>query len=148
MTADQDKARRIKVSLPKKLRARYKHQPYFFATDATRYLKTAKLVIARAGAHTTYELLLLNKRSLVIPIPWVSHHEQDKNAQLLKRLGSAVVLAEKNLSPESLHLAINQALKLKLKSRPASTVRTDAASQIISQLKPYLDDFSSPPQKT
>lgn len=144
ITSDQDKARRVKASLPKNLRTRYKHQPYFFAQDAVRYLKTAHLVIARAGAHTTYELLLLNKRSLLIPIPWVSHHEQDKNAQLLKRLGTGIVLQEKDLSPDNLEVAINQALKLKLK-KPVSTIRTDATDQIISHLAPYLNDsFSSP----
>ena len=80
-TSDQDKARRIKNSLLPEYRSHYKHQPYFFAADATKYLKTSTLVISRAGAHTTYELLLLNKKSVVIPIPWVSHHEQEKNAE-------------------------------------------------------------------
>jgi len=142
-TPDQDKARRLKLSLPKQYQSRYKHQPYFFAADAVRYLKTSTLVVSRSGAHTTYELLLLNKRSLVIPIPWVSHNEQEKNAQLLKRLGSTVILHEKDLNPQTFKKAIDQALKLKPKTKTTSVIRTDATEEIILQLKPFLDDVQT-----
>ena len=136
ITSDQDKARRVKHSLPTELKNRYKHQPYFFAADQARYLKTAKLIISRAGAHTTYELLLLNKRSLVIPIPWVSHNEQQKNAELLRRLGSAVILSEKDLSPQNLSEAIDKAMKLKPKRK--ALVPTNATKTLIEHLAPYL----------
>lgn len=63
LTSDQEKARRVKVSLPKSVRHRYFHKPYFFEKDAVRYLKLASVVVSRSGAHTTYELLYLGKKS-------------------------------------------------------------------------------------
>jgi UDP-N-acetylglucosamine--N-acetylmuramyl-(pentapeptide) pyrophosphoryl-undecaprenol N-acetylglucosamine transferase len=138
---DQDKARRVKASLPKTLRPRYKHKPYYFESEATRFLKTASLIISRSGAHITYELLLLGKRSVVIPIPWVSHNEQHKNAELLKRLGRTVILKEKDLTPETLKEAIQEALKLPKKKKPTS-IKNNATELIIKQLQPFLNETS------
>jgi len=62
----------------------------------------ADLVVSRAGAHITSELVALKKPSLLIPIPWVSHNEQNINAQYLVNIGLAGCLDEKSLSPEVL----------------------------------------------
>jgi len=65
------------------------------------YLKS-DLVISRAGAHSVYELAVLKKPSILIPIPWVSHNEQLENALMLKSLGLSVIIEEKNLNYEEL----------------------------------------------
>ena len=137
LTIDQERARRVKVGLPKSLRHRYLHKSYFFEKDAVRYLKLASVVVSRAGAHTAYELLYLGKRSVVIPIPWVSHNEQGQNAALLARHNPTVILEESRLSSETLLDSIYQALRL-----PVSAVRqkvvTDATARMIKQLRPFL----------
>lgn len=138
LSTDQDKARRVKKSLPRALRGRYIHRPYFFNEEATRYLKLSKLVISRAGAHTVYELLLLNKRAVVIPIPWVSHNEQRENARLLEKQKLAIVLEEKDLSSERLLFAIKEALKLKPKKHLQPLVYTDARERIERQIEELL----------
>ncbi len=136
ISADQERARRVKASLPKSIRHRYKHQPYFFGKEAIRFLKTAKLVVSRAGAHTTYELMMLNKRSVVIPIPWVSHNEQRQNAELLSQSAPTVILEENELSPESLHQAIKDCLKLPAKK--GKPVISDATERMVKELRPLL----------
>jgi UDP-N-acetylglucosamine--N-acetylmuramyl-(pentapeptide) pyrophosphoryl-undecaprenol N-acetylglucosamine transferase len=136
ISADQERARRVKAALPKSVRHRYRHSPYFFGKEAIRYLKTASLVISRAGAHTVYELMLLNKRAVVIPIPWVSHEEQLQNARLLAASAPAVILEETQLTPETLDRAISEALKLPPKQ--GKKVITDATQKMIKQLKVYL----------
>lgn len=138
LSTDQDKARRIKKSLPKNLRRRYLHQPYYFSEDATKYLQTARLIISRAGAHTVYELLLLGKRAVVIPIPWVSHNEQYQNALLLEKQRLGVVLPESELTPDTLFTSIKTALKLKPKPHKKPLVYTDALDRLVKQLDPYL----------
>jgi len=65
------------------------------------YMK-ADLVVSRSGAHTMSEIIALQKPSLLIPIPWVSHNEQYENAKMVKDLGLACILNEKDLNPESL----------------------------------------------
>lgn len=73
------------------------------------YLKS-DLVISRAGAHSVYELAVLKKPSILIPIPWVSHNEQLENALMLKSLGLAVIIEEKNLNYEELRKNIKWVL--------------------------------------
>ncbi len=136
LNSDQERARRLKASLPKSLKSHYRYQPYFFAADATRYLKQAALVVSRAGAHITYELLALRKKSVLIPIPWVSHNEQLQNAALLEKSHLAIILPESDLTPSSLEHALHQALVLK--PLPTSTPILDATQRILKQVHLYL----------
>ncbi len=41
------------------------------------------IYLGRSGANTIYEMGLLRKPSILIPIPWVTNNEQEKNAQIL-----------------------------------------------------------------
>lgn len=75
-------------------------------------MHTADFVIGRAGAHTVYELGVLGKPSILIPIPWVSHHEQEKNAQVLKDSGLAVIVPQSQLTPQSLLAAVEKVTQL------------------------------------
>lgn len=95
----------------------------------------ASLLVSRAGAHTIAELLSLNKPALLIPIPWVSHNEQFKNAQLLKEQGLAHILNEENLTAGSLLFEIRTMLddikKFNLKSGTASNILNAYAAELI-----------------
>jgi hypothetical protein len=46
--------------------------------------------------------------SLFIPIPWVTHNEQEENAKVLVNLGLAEILPEGELTPENLVLRIRK----------------------------------------
>jgi UDP-N-acetylglucosamine--N-acetylmuramyl-(pentapeptide) pyrophosphoryl-undecaprenol N-acetylglucosamine transferase len=59
--------------------------------------RKSDLVITRAGAHITAELLALEKPALLIPIPWVSHNEQYLNAEVIKNSGLGEILDENAL---------------------------------------------------
>lgn len=137
VTNDQDKARRIKASLPLKLRSRYVHKAYFFETEATRYLRESSLIISRAGAHTTYEILVLNKKAVLIPISWASHNEQYKNAELVSQKGLGVILQEDELTPEKLQQKIDEALKLKIQ-KGHNHMLTNATEKIVAEIKPFI----------
>ena len=101
LTKDSERARRIKEKLGEH-KDRYISAPYFFAEDVATYIRSASVVIGRAGAHSVYELMVLGKKAVLIPIPWVSHNEQYLNAKLAeKQIGSAF-LEEKDLTPETL----------------------------------------------
>ena len=83
----------------------------FDSARAVEALRRADVVVSRAGAHTIYELGILGKRCVLVPIPWVSHHEQDKNAQILVDAGLATVVFESELTISTLVAAIEQALR-------------------------------------
>ena len=131
MTKDADKARRLKASLGE-YEKRYQYAPYFFTKDAAKYLQSAYLVISRAGAHQTYELSLLNKRVILIPISWVSHNEQFLNAKLAQKQTASLVLEEKDLSSETLSQAID---KVVTKKPPSSSgLPLDAVDKILKEI--------------
>lgn len=136
---DLDKAKRIKDNL-KELSNRYVYAPYFFTPDAPSYLQSAKLVISRAGAHQIYELMLLQKRSVLIPIPWVSHNEQFLNAKLATNYLPGVILEEKDLNPDSLLNAINTALLSKAK--PKIQLQKDAHQKVIDIIHSYFPSLT------
>ncbi len=97
----------------------FKYKNYtHFEFDSARAIKSleiADIVISRAGAHTIYELAILGKKCVLIPIPWVSHNEQTQNTKILVQNNLAILLSEPQLTKESLLLAINQALMLNSK---------------------------------
>lgn len=59
------------------------------------------LVVSRSGAHTISEIIALKKPAILIPIPWVSHDEQNKNAEMVKNKGLAEILNQKDLTPDN-----------------------------------------------
>ena len=91
-----------KEELNSDLRSRYILQDYFTEEEIGPVFAAADVVISRAGANIVYELAALGKPAILIPIPWVSHDEQHKNAEVLANAGSALILEEKDLTSESL----------------------------------------------
>jgi UDP-N-acetylglucosamine--N-acetylmuramyl-(pentapeptide) pyrophosphoryl-undecaprenol N-acetylglucosamine transferase len=71
---------------------------YFLEGEIGKVYKTADLVVSRAGAHTIYELAVMRKSAIVIPLPITTHNEQVKNAKLLERMGIARIIYEDNFT--------------------------------------------------
>jgi len=81
----------------------------------------ASLFLSRAGAHIISEILTFKKHAVLIPIPWVSHNEQNLNAGLVVDAGLGVVLQEKGLTSEVLLKSLLSALNLLDPSEPPSS---------------------------
>lgn len=135
LTKDIDRARRIKDRLGD-LKSRYSYAPYYFSEDAVTYLRSAQIIISRSGAHSAYELMLLNKKSILIPIPWVSHNEQLLNAQLVSEQTGSLILEETDLNPETLLEAIRTVNK-KAKTKPSIKLATNATQKILKVISEY-----------
>jgi len=90
----------------KSLKGSYFPLKYVFGNEIGEVYSRADLVISRAGAHTTAELLALNKPCILIPIPWVSHNEQYKNAEMLEKGGLSLIINEKDFSETSLVIKV------------------------------------------
>lgn len=65
-------------------------------------LAAADLVISRAGALTLAELCAAGRAAILIPSPNVAENHQYYNALELQKVGAAVVIEEKDLTPELL----------------------------------------------
>jgi len=95
----------------------------------------ADLIVSRSGAHTTHEILALEKPSILIPISWVSHNEQYKNAEVLEKYGLAKIFDQKNLSSQTLVMEVRNSLnnldKYKLKNMELKKLIIKDSSKLI-----------------
>ena len=107
--------------------------------DIPKCLPAADLVICRAGASSLSEIQALGKPSILIPSPYVAENHQYHNAMALVNKGAAVIIEEKNLTPEILTETVNRLLsdraKLEQTGKNAKAMAvTDASERIYSVL--------------
>ncbi len=98
-------------------------------------LAAADVVVARAGAITLSEIQVKGKPSVLIPSPNVAENHQYHNAMSLVEKNAAVMIEEKDLTPEKLTEAIDQLAsdpeKLKEYSQNAKKMAVDDAAKRI-----------------
>lgn len=78
--------------------------PYLY--DIVTPLAAADLVVARAGAITLAEVTARGLPAVLIPSPYVTHDHQEHNARVMEERGAALVIRERDLSPERLLAAV------------------------------------------
>jgi UDP-N-acetylglucosamine--N-acetylmuramyl-(pentapeptide) pyrophosphoryl-undecaprenol N-acetylglucosamine transferase len=62
----------------------------------------ADLIVCRAGATTTAELIAAGKASIMIPFPFAADDHQTKNAEAMQKAGGAVMIRQSQLTPQGL----------------------------------------------
>ena len=78
--------------------------------DMPNELAAADVVIGRAGSATCNEIAAAGVPCILIPSPNVTNNHQEKNARLLAAGGGAVVLLEKDCTPEKLYDLVRELL--------------------------------------
>jgi UDP-N-acetylglucosamine--N-acetylmuramyl-(pentapeptide) pyrophosphoryl-undecaprenol N-acetylglucosamine transferase len=73
-----------------------------YIDDMVAAFTDADLLICRAGATTTAELIAAGKAALMIPFPLAADDHQRKNAEALEAAGAAKVIIQQDLSGERL----------------------------------------------
>jgi UDP-N-acetylglucosamine--N-acetylmuramyl-(pentapeptide) pyrophosphoryl-undecaprenol N-acetylglucosamine transferase len=92
------------------IKGKYFLRKFVFDNEIGEAFNKSDLVVSRSGAHTISELLALKKPCIIIPIPWVSHNEQNKNAEMLKKYGLAEILNQETLNKDILEKYIKNSL--------------------------------------
>jgi len=133
----------VQAGLPQELRARYLVKDYFSQTEIADVYRQADFVIGRGGAHTVYELAALGKPAVLVPIPWASHNEQQRNAEILEGIGLATILPQKDLTSETLlecAVSFGEGLagKWEAGKRARKLVRLDGAQNIAAEIAAVL----------
>lgn len=90
-------------------------RPYI--SDMDRCMAAADLVICRAGASSLSELEALGKASILIPSPNVAENHQYHNAMALVEQDAALLLEEKQYSPETMEALFTGVVRNKAKLR-------------------------------
>jgi UDP-N-acetylglucosamine--N-acetylmuramyl-(pentapeptide) pyrophosphoryl-undecaprenol N-acetylglucosamine transferase len=71
----------------------------------------ADLVFCRAGASTVAELMAAGKPAIMVPLPTAADDHQTRNAQALAEMGAAVLLPQRELTPERLVSIVNDLVR-------------------------------------
>lgn len=71
-------------------------------------MAAADLVISRAGAMTVGELAAVGRAAILVPFAAATNNHQEFNARALESAGGAVVITERELSPERLAAVISE----------------------------------------
>lgn len=106
-----------------------------FIHDVPEAYAAADLVLARAGAGTLAELTATGRPALLVPYPHATGQHQTRNAATLAAAGAAEVLAEAELTDETLLAALVGVLeRLAERTRAAAALREtypqDAAERL------------------
>jgi UDP-N-acetylglucosamine--N-acetylmuramyl-(pentapeptide) pyrophosphoryl-undecaprenol N-acetylglucosamine transferase len=111
MYKDFDEFEKIKKELSREFQNRFVVKKYINSKNIGYVLNSMDLFVGRSGANTVYEIGVLRKYALFIPIPWVTHNEQYLNAKVLQSIGTANILEEKDLEKSNLKTEIDNLLK-------------------------------------
>jgi len=79
-----------------------------YIDDMARCLAAADLVIGRGGASTVNEIQALGKPAIIVPSPNVTENHQFFNAKTLADRGAAIVIEEKDLTPQLLAKTVKE----------------------------------------
>src|SRR3989338_8082453 len=130
---DLDKAGKIK-------RSNYFFADYIYPQDIGAVLNRADLIISRSGANTVWDLALLAKVAILIPLPISSSGEQQKNAETLQSAGSAVIVDQNDGSPDRLQIEIKKVFtNIKGFQKSAQIFSTTLPNEASAKLVGYIN---------
>ena len=98
-------------------------------------MAAADVVIGRAGSATCNEIAATGTPCVLIPSPNVTNNHQEKNARVLEEAGGAVVILEKDCTPEILYaevqgLLVDEDRRDKMAKALHGLVKIDSAERI------------------
>jgi UDP-N-acetylglucosamine--N-acetylmuramyl-(pentapeptide) pyrophosphoryl-undecaprenol N-acetylglucosamine transferase len=100
----------------------------------------ADLVICRAGATTTAELIAAGKASIMVPFPFAADDHQRKNAEALEQAGAAKMILQqalngKGLADEIKSLVAEPETLSKMETAGRRLSRGDAAAAVVDMIE-------------
>jgi UDP-N-acetylglucosamine--N-acetylmuramyl-(pentapeptide) pyrophosphoryl-undecaprenol N-acetylglucosamine transferase len=112
-------------------------EPFLYAMD--REMKTADLVICRAGATTLAELTASGTPSILVPLPTATDDHQRRNAIALVNQGASRLVEQRELSGDRLAaeiqaLAADEPLRRRMGEAARRLARPDAARVIVDRV--------------
>ena len=112
-------------------------EPFLFAMDQE--MKSADLVVSRAGSTTLAEIAATGRASILVPLPTATDDHQRKNALAVAAQGGARILEQRELSgdrvaAEVLALAGDPGLRRSMEHAAKELARPDAARVIVDEV--------------
>jgi UDP-N-acetylglucosamine--N-acetylmuramyl-(pentapeptide) pyrophosphoryl-undecaprenol N-acetylglucosamine transferase len=112
-------------------------EPFLF--EMHREMRTADLILCRAGATTLAELTAAGRAAILIPLPTATDDHQRRNAEALVRQGAARIVDQRDLTParlaeEVLALAGDASGRERMAAAARQMARPDAARVIVDRV--------------
>jgi UDP-N-acetylglucosamine--N-acetylmuramyl-(pentapeptide) pyrophosphoryl-undecaprenol N-acetylglucosamine transferase len=107
-----------------------------FLYDMGRQLRSADLIVSRAGATTLAEIAAAGKAAILVPLPTATDDHQRKNAEALAAAGAADVVLQNDLTgallaDRILALAADRPRRLQIAAAAHALAKPDAAKAIV-----------------
>jgi UDP-N-acetylglucosamine--N-acetylmuramyl-(pentapeptide) pyrophosphoryl-undecaprenol N-acetylglucosamine transferase len=117
-------------------------EPFIFTMD--REMKSADLVICRAGATTLAELTACGRPSLLVPLPTAADDHQRRNAEALVAAGAAESIDQTRLTGDLLAerivaIATDPARRQAMSVAASKLARPNAATAIVDRALELLE---------
>ncbi len=87
--------------------------PYIYNMEEM--MNLADIIISRSGAMTITEVSKCEKPAIFIPFPYATENHQEYNARVLKNVGAAEIILDKDLNKDTLTKTLNAMLQDKEK---------------------------------
>lgn len=97
-----------------------------FIDNMSAAFAAADLLVCRSGASTVAEITAAGKPAVFVPLPTAADNHQFKNAELLARNHAAVLIEEKDLTPQNFAAQVVQLLN----DRPRLQAMSEAARKL------------------
>lgn len=135
-----------------KVQAAYRNAGWGQQATVTRYIDdmvsafaNVDLVICRAGATTTAELIAAGKASLMIPFPLAADDHQRKNAEALEKAGVSRMILQRDLSAKRLAEEISGIVRAPeqitvMENSARELARGDAAAAVVDLVESLITD--------
>ena len=106
-----------------------------FIDDMAGAYEWADLVLCRAGALTVAELAAAGVASILVPFPHAVDDHQTANARFLSSAGGAILLPQKEMTPESVSLLRNytRGQLLQMAERARALAKPEAVAEVARQ---------------
>ncbi len=131
----------LNVLTPEPVKQNYHVLPFLKEEELRHAYAAADCVVSRAGSGIIFELAMLKKPSILIPLPEAAQNHQSKNAYTYAKYNACIVLEENNLSPNFFLKRINDIFefnRLEEMKKGAESFSKPYAADIIAK---YLLDF-------
>ena len=98
-------------------------------------MAAADVIIGRAGSATCNEIAASGTPCILVPSPNVTNNHQEKNARVLEEGGGAMVMLEKDCTPEKMYdlvttLLADESRRAEMAKNLRTMVRTDSTERI------------------
>jgi len=101
-------------------------------------LAAADIVICRAGAMTIGELAAVGRASILVPFAAATNNHQELNARVMERAGAAIVITEKELTPEALAAAVSRIEPQKMGAAAKALAVPEATKKIVDTIEKII----------